>query len=940
MHFYCSSCFLQLIKTVLSYAKLALIELPPFSTFNPKDLLLFSQTSGTTELSSKIYLVATVVRLGKINIESVKKSEKPINGPIYRRPFGVGVLPLSQLIGQSQNPENLLESDDKEHNMQLFQCDEKDFHQLHEMLIRKTTGKYSPINASSTHGGIGVSAKILHGDLIQVRQEHPVLFQGAAITRKLGFPDIIMPGDVRNDLFFVIDRGEFERGGKTTGKNIEVLVSIVDAQGKVVADCLSGASASDSTKTHYRSLILYHNNAPQWNETIRLNLPLEKYSACHARFEFRHCSTRDKSDPKLFAFSFARLMKPSGAAIADGLHELYVYKCEEPSKLLKQSYLRLKSSAFDDQGLLDQTETFHRTSKECMYVRSLLISTKLTQNDDILSILQWKTHPERIKQSLTQILNLGDEELIKFLQDVLDALFAIFSDEEGNSTDHSGMVFQVLVSIFGLLQESKYKHFKPVLDEYIENHFAAPLVYKGLITSVQHLAERITEVHHNEPVPKYFNSLEYIIKLIIKSRKLFSQATGGQYEELFRRDLFNLFDALSKMLAQPSYEAIITQQEALLRTVGVILEQLQDTLPSPHIGRLARNLFDAVGRNASPRLIQAKLHAVKDLISSRLFHEEVSRLIILEVACKHIRIHLSRRDELRLCADILAEILNFSHKLADDNKGKPSNYLADELNALSRNILDILMQTIWMIIEATPPVLSPLVATLLGLLQQLDESHYTYLFEELDASGELVGFLHKCFLVFKELLINDWHVFPTDWIIMKLVANNILRKALEEFAKPLVYRYLEHNSFEMKLWCEYFSLSVAFLTQPCLQIEKYPDTKRRKILNEFSDMRVLMGFQILSMWSQLGDQKLRFIPSMVGPFLEVTLVPEPALRKATLTVFYDMIQCEQVSFTGIYSIYYLICFILLRFFTPFAQMLCIFEYFLVFPYRRLEVHSA
>lgn len=80
LHFYCSSCFLQLIKTVLSYAKLALIELPPFSTFNPKDLLLFSQTSGTTELSSKIYLVATVVRLGKINIESVKKSEKPING--------------------------------------------------------------------------------------------------------------------------------------------------------------------------------------------------------------------------------------------------------------------------------------------------------------------------------------------------------------------------------------------------------------------------------------------------------------------------------------------------------------------------------------------------------------------------------------------------------------------------------------------------------------------------------------------------------------------------------------------------------------------------------------------------------------------------------------------------------------------------------------------
>lgn len=34
---------------------------------------------------------------------------------------------------------------------------------------------------------------------------------------------------------------------------------------------------------------------------------------------------------------------------------------------------------------------------------------------------------------------------------------------------------------------------------------------------------------------------------------------------------------------------------------------------------------------------------------------------------------------------------------------------------------------------------------------------------------------------------------------------------------------------------------------------------------------------------------------MVGPFLEITLVPELSLRRATLTVFYDMIQCEQVS---------------------------------------------
>lgn len=37
-------------------------------------------------------------------------------------------------------------------------------------------------------------------------------------------------------------------------------------------------------------------------------------------------------------------------------------------------------------------------------------------------------------------------ETVKFLQDVLDALFAMFSTDDGNSTQHSGHVFQALVS--------------------------------------------------------------------------------------------------------------------------------------------------------------------------------------------------------------------------------------------------------------------------------------------------------------------------------------------------------------------------------------------------------------------------------------------------------------------------------------------------------------
>lgn len=35
---------------------------------------------------------------------------------------------------------------------------------------------------------------------------------------------------------------------------------------------------------------------------------------------------------------------------------------------------------------------------------------------------------------------------------------------------------------------------------------------------------------------------------------------------------------------------------------------------------------------------------------------------------------------------------------------------------------------------------------------------------------------------------------------------------------------------------------------------------------------------------------------MVGPFLEVTLIPETELRRATLPMFFDMMKCEQEKY--------------------------------------------
>lgn len=42
--------------------------------------------------------------------------------------------------------------------------------------------------------GLVLSLRLLNGDLIHLQQESPLLFKNLAITHKLGFSDVIMPG--------------------------------------------------------------------------------------------------------------------------------------------------------------------------------------------------------------------------------------------------------------------------------------------------------------------------------------------------------------------------------------------------------------------------------------------------------------------------------------------------------------------------------------------------------------------------------------------------------------------------------------------------------------------------------------------------------------------------------------------------------------------------
>lgn len=401
-----------------------------------------------------------------------------------------------------------------------------------------------------------------------------------------------------------------------------------------------------------------------------------------------------------------------------------------------------------------------------------------------------------------------------------------------------------------------------------------------------------------EPIQKCFKSLEYIFKLIIQSRLLFSRATGGHYEDSFRRDLYSVFVSLNKMLTINDPH-IINTQVALLLTISSVYEQLTEVQPTIEVTKLAAAMLDSLPAELPILLTQSKLSCIKNLVTSKLFQDDESRSIILATCCKHVRFHLIRKDELRLCTEILGEVLGFlfkQQKLTNEQE-KINNCIHHDIETLTVSVLVVLIQTILSIIDKDTKILGCLVGCLIGTLQLLDEYHYKRLWEVVMGPTHdrklLKDLLLRVFLVFRQLVKVE--VFPSDWLIIKMVTNNVILKALQEFAQPLAFKFLDSKKgyIDKELWTNYFNLAVDYLTQEALQLEQFSEVKRQKIIEKYDDMRVLMGFQILSMWSQLGECKLHFIPSMVGPFLEVTLVPEIELRKATLHIFFDMMECEQ-----------------------------------------------
>ncbi|XP_056005673.1 dedicator of cytokinesis protein 1-like isoform X3 [Ostrea edulis] len=874
----------------------------------PKDIemlnnfrVVFTDLGSRDRNREKVFLVFQIIRIGVMDSKDLE-DKKQTRG--LRRPFGVAAIDITEYMNGSKT--------DAEEDKQIFipfqPCGEKEFM---DSLIKKVV-----VAKEINHKGQGlwVSLKVLQGDVKQVKEDYPHLVgPNTCVSRKLGFPDVIMPGDVRNDIYVTIKGGEFTRGpAKTADKNVEVTMVVCNNKGEILQNVISHGCGGEMM-SHYKSLIYYHEDKPKWQETVKVAISTEEeFKGLHLKFTFKHRSTSDAKDrsERPFAMSFIKLMNKNSTTLSDTDHNLLVYK-EYNSADLKSSkkmkisekkedrdkfspYLDLPSTREkfnEEQSMQPNSKVtlfsgpFTLSSKDSFMIGSFVCSTKLTHNVVLLGLLQWQdimSDTAKLRDHLEKLMMVDGEEIVKFLQDLLDSLFSILM-QNTISDVYDNLVFDALVHIISLISDRKYHQFRPVLDAYVESSFSFAMAYQKLMIILRDYVDKAMET--NQKILKSaMKSLEYLLKFIVQSRNHFARLNDGRGKQSFELQLKQLIKSISNMMLYTSDNTLVAQGSAL----KYICATIPDILKVFDAVELSHLMVEFINNVPKERLTKQKLKCIDDLVHSKLFRPPGCRLILLPMMLQHTRTLMEQSEEVEDCIDVLSHILDLA--FPRDTSCQTSN--DEDISLIAGMSLRTVIQACIKLDKSSKEAIK-CVCVLLSMLRQMKENHFSQYMEteEFAFLIDLRDFLMEILMLFLDLVSNS--VFPDDWMEMIMLGNSIILRALQIFARVIHERFTQE--FEQELWGFFFKCSISFLTQKSLQLEHFSSSKRTKIVCRYRDMRREAGFEIRQMWFHLGPQKIHFIPDLVGDILEMTLIPETELRKATMPIFFDMMVCEYMQ---------------------------------------------
>ncbi|TDL26056.1 cytoplasmic protein [Rickenella mellea] len=594
----------------------------------------------------------------------------------FRRPFGCAVLELKQLSQfTAENPDV---SSTREHTMPIFTpTNEAVFSMLHQDIIAINSKEFEK---SPRADSIAVSIKVFHGDSATIVRENPSLLQDAPLTSRLSFPDVVFPGDVRNEMYIKLWSGEFTSSHSNSRlsvanfaraqmgpapHNVQVTVEVRDQVGRTIDRAISLGSGEPPV-TQFHSMVFQRNNQPTFGELIKLSLPTDSPPSWHLFFTFRHRSSREKgngrpgdSAERPFAFSFLPLFPDGRAFLEDGSHTLVLYRATNMGHVPAETYLSHMpwSAAGERSDIVAIPSEVARLApplRDNLIIRSSLCSTKYTQNPVLLSLLSWEQIQDRemLSTILTKFTFVGEVEIVKFLRDIFDSLFNILISSNNQAGEMDHLVFNALVTVLGIVQDRRFSNFQPVLDVYIEKHFNCSSASSHMIHSMNRLLSNPTANETAMSLRAALKVWHYIFKFIVRSRELQKAkeigmgggATAEHLESTFKRELRSHLAEVNRMMATSSPASIIGTQTIALQHFTSILPELSKIFSTVELVSIATAFANSIA-SVKGKMVIWRLIMYVQIVKGFLFDIPQSRSLLVEAVVIWIKPHFGRYDD-------------------------------------------------------------------------------------------------------------------------------------------------------------------------------------------------------------------------------------------------------------------------------------------------------
>ena len=584
-----------------------------------------------------------------------------------RRPFGCAVLELTQLKAAELTDASSM----KEYTMPIFvPANEISFSMIHQNIINNNIREYEK---SSKAEYLAVSVKVFRGNLRTIVRENTSLLQDTPQTLRLGFPDVVFPGDARNELYVKLWGGDFSssvgagrlnvtqlsRGQSHPMVNVQITVEIRDAMGHLVENVISQGSGEPPI-SQYNSMVFLRCNEPTFGELIKIQVPVDEFPQWHLFFTFRNRTTHKAGGDKPFAFAFQPLLLDATSFVEDGSHTLIMYKADRFGNVTPSLYLSAPSRYPTGQKLdqLTFSPEILRLApplRDTLTIRSSLCSTKHTQNPVLQRLLRWESlghDNELLSTLLGKFTFVGEGEIVKFLRDIFDALFGILVSPHNMTGELDLSVFNALVTVLGIVQDRRFSNFQPVLDIYIEEHFNCPTAPSHIIHSLNRLISSPTAPESASHLRAALKVWYYIFKFIARARELQKArdpgmggvATADYLEASFKRELRSHLSGITQMMSSATPPAIIGTQTIALQHFTSILPELAKIFSTVELVSVVTNFANAVLTNKGKLLIW-KLIMYLQLVKGFLFDTPVARTLLVESMVVWLKPHFGRYDE-------------------------------------------------------------------------------------------------------------------------------------------------------------------------------------------------------------------------------------------------------------------------------------------------------